>query len=176
MKIYLIGYRATGKSSVAKMLAEELDIEMISLDDAFTKEYGPITRFVEVKGWEQFRDIESQLLESTSSKDNAIVDCGGGVILKDKNRILLKTGICIWLQASVDTIIKRLAKDARTVDQRPSLTGRSADFEVKIVLSEREHLYREAADHIIATDDKAIYEIAGKIKRILTNNTHKDVL
>ena len=167
MKIYLIGYRATGKSSVAAHLAKQLALEKISLDDEFIKEHGPIARFVEDYGWHSFRDMETQLLESASSKDDVIIDCGGGVILREKNRELLKSGKCIWLQASVETIVERLEKDGKTVDQRPSLTGRSD--EVEHVLKEREPLYWEAADHMIDTDGRDMTNIVEEIVNITKN-------
>ena len=99
-----------------------------------------------------------------------VVDCGGGIIETEENiKIIKNTGIVIWLQASVNTIKKRLEKDSKNI--RPSLTGISITEEIEDVLLKRLPLYKKAADYVIDTENKTIKEIADEICALLKSKT-----
>ncbi len=165
MNLILIGYRGTGKSSVAGILGEKLGKKVISVDEEIVKKIGmTISAFVEKNGWEKFRTVETNVLKNAITKKKVIIDCGGGIIEKDENFPLLKKGKVIWCTADVETIVQRI-KDSK---DRPSLTGKSFTEEVEEVLERRNPKYRRAADIIIKTDHLSVQqqsrEIIKKIK------------
>ena len=106
--IILIGYRATGKTSVSKILSEFLSFPVVSTDKVFVNKAGSIDEYVAVHGWDAFRNQESAILHQLHCEET-IFDCGGGIIVKESNRkYLMKLGMIFWLQASVETIKERL--------------------------------------------------------------------
>jgi shikimate kinase len=164
MNLVLIGYRGTGKSAVAEVLSRKLGREAVTLDDEIVREAGmPIPEIVEKHGWPWFRDLESKIVERFSLRDDAILDTGGGVVLRPENTANLRRGGALfWLKASVDVIVARI----RESTERPALTeGRSFLEEVEAVLSERLPLYRAAADREIDTDPLTVTGVADEIIR-----------
>jgi shikimate kinase len=146
VNIVLLGFRGTGKSVVANVLAKKLKRNVFSLDAMIVDEAGmKIPLIIEKFGWSRFREIEAEMVERAVAKaKDAIIDCGGGVILNDENICRLKQdGKAILLHADLNTIISRIKNDAN----RPSLeSGMSFEEEQKRVLSEREAKYNAAAD------------------------------
>jgi shikimate kinase len=148
--IYLIGPRACGKTTLAKRLAEKLGRSVIDTDDILAERMGEsIAHYVDRKGWEGFRDLEAQVLADVSQETGMVVACGGGIVLRPENREILKeTGLVLYLDAHPDELCRRLAADAKE-EQRPSLTEKSLEDEVREVLAEREPLYRDCATAVV---------------------------
>jgi len=173
MNIVLIGYRGTGKSTVARTLARILKREAVSLDETIVRSAGlSIPEIVERSGWDHFRDLESRTVLEISKRDNLIIDSGGGVILREENTRSLKTnGFLILLSADRDTIVKRIQSGA----DRPSLTGKKSFVaEVEEVLKQRMPKYLAAADFQIDTgrlDPEAV--AAGIIEELGNRNIIK---
>lgn len=166
MNIVLIGYRGTGKSSVAKILGTRLKKEVVSTDAWLVKEVGmKIPDIVQLYGWDKFRIYESEVIQAVAAMDGMIMDAGGGVILRDRNiKAFKKNGKVFWLTAKVQSIVERIGSD----DQRPSLTGQKSFVdEVEEVLAKRIPLYRAAADFEISTDDKTEDNVAEEIIALL---------
>ena len=162
MNLVLIGYRGTGKTAVAQLIAGHLDREVVGMDSALARGFGmSIPEFVEENGWDAFRDAESELAVELGERDGLVIDCGGGIIVRDENtQSLKKNGRLVWLKASVDTIVSRIQDDT----QRPALTGgKSFVEEVAEVLESRLSLYENAADFSIDTADLSIQEVADQI-------------
>jgi shikimate kinase len=158
MNIVLIGYRGTGKSTVGRLLAARLGRELVSTDAEIVKRaQRTIPEIVAQEGWEYFRDLESDICRELASRDQLVIDTGGGAILRAQNvEVLKKNGTLFWLAASVGTIKKRIGGD----NQRPSLTGtKSFVDEILGVLQERTPKYQAAADHIITTDNRSIDQL-----------------
>ena len=167
MNIVLIGYRGTGKSTVATILGQRLGRTVISTDAAIVQEAGQtIPQIVEQFGWDHFRDLETQMCRKLQNQDNLVIDTGGGLILKEENVNILKAkGTIFWLTAEVPTIVKRISGDT----QRPSLSGtKSFVEEVEEILKERAPKYQTAADHAISTDQASPYQIAEAILSCLS--------
>lgn len=164
--LVLIGYRGVGKSTIGKLLAAELGMPCISLDEEIVRRAGmSVPEIVERRSWEWFRDRESEVVRDFTARDGQILDTGGGAILRPRNvEALRRNGVVFLLQASIDDIARRIGGDA----QRPSLTGKSLVEEVADVLAEREPLYRAAADHTIDTSrlgaEEAAREIAARFR------------
>ena len=146
VNIVLLGYRGTGKSVVANILAKMLRRNVFSIDRMIIDHAGmKIPEIVEKFGWPRFREIEADMvIKAVTKAKDAIIDCGGGVVLNDENiRILKQDGKTVLLMASLDTIIDRVKKDP---NRPPLLDGLSFEEEQKRVLSEREAKYNAAAD------------------------------
>jgi shikimate kinase len=166
MNIVLIGYRGTGKSSVATMLASRLRWERVSTDaEIVTRTKQSIPEIVQAFGWEYFRDLESDVCRDVGVKDSLIIDTGGGAILRPQNVQALKVnGRLFWLTAEIPTIEARIGGDT----QRPSLTGsKSFIEEIAEVLEERRPKYRAAADYVIATDNQSVTQITDIILTLM---------
>ena len=158
MNIVLMGYRGTGKSSVGRLLAARLGRELVSIDAEIVKRaQRSIPEIVAQEGWDYFRDLESDICRELASRDQLVIDAGGGAILRAQNvEALKKNSTVFWLTASVETIVKRIGGD----NQRPSLTGtKSFVEEIQDVLRERTPKYQAVADHSIATDDRSINQL-----------------
>ena len=158
MNIVLIGYRGTGKSTVGRLLAARLGRDLVSTDaEIVIRAKRTIPEIVAREGWEYFRNLESDICRELASRDQLVIDTGGGAILRAQNvEALKKNSIVFWLTASVETIAKRIGGN----NQRPSLTGtKSFVDEIQDVLRERTPKYQAAADHSIATDDRSINQL-----------------
>lgn len=163
MNIVVIGYRGTGKSSVARILAERLKWPLISTDAEIVKKAGlSVPEIIQKRGWDYFRDVESKICQRVGPKDRTIIDTGGGAVLRKENvDALRQRGRVFWLTAEVSTIMERI----KHTKDRPALT-QNKDYidEVEDVLKERLPLYKAACDQIIPTDDRTIEEIADEIQ------------
>lgn len=158
MNIVLIGYRGTGKSTVGRLLAARLGRTLVSTDaEIVARAKRAISEIVAQEGWDYFRDLESDICRELASRDQLVIDTGGGAILRPQNvEALKKSGRLFWLTASVETIATRIGGD----NQRPSLTGtKSFVDEIADVLRERTPKYQAAADHVVATDDRSIDQL-----------------
>jgi len=168
MKIVLIGYRGSGKTTVGKILSKVLGLRFISTDEEIVKKTGKsIPEIVKNYGWEKFRDIETEIAKSLSDEDNIIIDTGGGIVLRDENvRALKRNGIVIFLSAPPEVLAERIKDDS----SRPPLKlGRTHWDEVKEVLEERLPYYRKAMDIEISTEGKTPEEVSEEIIKILQN-------
>lgn len=165
MNIVLIGYRGTGKSTIAEILGEKLSMRVVGMDAEIERRAGkPIPEIVDESGWDHFRDIESQVAADLGGADDLIIDAGGGVIVRPQNiESLKKNGIIFWLAADEETIVERI-KDGT---QRPSLSGsKSFVEEVAEILAERKPKYEAAANHTIDTAKNSPQQAAAKITKI----------
>ncbi len=165
MNLVLIGYRGTGKSTVAELLATRLGWRAVSTDAQIVeKAQKKIPDIVSGEGWEHFRDLETEVCLALKEQDCLVIDSGGGIILRPENMEALKpNGLVFWLTATVSTITRRIEDDT----QRPALTaGKTFVEEIQEVLTERTPKYQAVADHTIATDDLSPEEIASHILTI----------
>ncbi|MFV0423462.1 shikimate kinase AroL [Oleidesulfovibrio sp.] len=149
-RIFLVGARACGKTTVARILAEKLGWSVVDVDEAIQSKTGKsIADMVEQEGWEAFRDVESGALAESCGAEKAVIATGGGMVLRSVNRILMRSsGLVVYLYVPASILAERLSKEL-IASQRPSLTGDSPVDEVEAVLAQREPLYRDAAHHIV---------------------------
>lgn len=165
MNLYLIGYRGSGKTTVAAELSSLLSLPWVDADQKLVETAGKTIAqiFAEI-GEPGFRDLESQTLKSLASKGKQIVALGGGVILRPENREFLKqTGKTVWLTAPPEVLAERIRQDAATKANRPSLTSQGVLGEIQTVLQQRLPLYKETADLSIAVDQYSPLEVARQI-------------
>lgn len=175
MNLFLIGYRATGKTTVAGYLAGRLDWRWIDSDDEIESVAGKsIADIFAADGQERFRDIESQVVERLAQGDRRVIALGGGAVLRPQNRLFLRRGgKVVWLQALPETINKRLAGDDTTAARRPDLTDTGGLTEIVQLLGQRTPIYQECADLVIDTEGKPAPEVAEEILGKLNLATDK---
>jgi shikimate kinase len=165
MNIVLIGYRGTGKTTVARALADRLGWQWLDADVELEARAGrSIADIFATAGEAAFRDLESQLLAEFVERPRLVLATGGGVVLREANRRLLaRAGMVVWLEADIDTLAERLAADAATAGQRPNLTSHGGRLEIQRLLAEREPLYRQCARLTIPTPGRSPDELAASI-------------
>ncbi len=158
--IVLIGMRGSGKTQIAKVLAQKLKKKFVDLDLELTKKAKQsIPEIVEQHGWEHFRKLEAEIVKDFSPHSNLIIATGGGVVLDAKNIInLRKNGTIVLLQARPEILAQRILHST----ERPSLTGKTITEELEVVWQERQEQYLSSADIIINVE-------------LTTNNPHLDV-
>jgi shikimate kinase len=144
-RIFLIGYRGTG------LLADLLGWSWHDADDVLEKRFGKsIRQMFADEGEPVFRERETAILRELADLKNAVVATGGGVVLKEENRELLRRGIVVWLTAPAEMLWQRLRNDATTAERRPNL-GKGGKEEIEELLAARVPLYQECANWQIDT-------------------------
>ena len=152
--LFLVGYRGTGKSTVGRLVADRLGWNFIDADDRIEAAAGmTIADIFAAEGEPGFRDRESAVLADVCGLTRQVIATGGGVVLRPANRDRLKSaGFVAWLDASPETIWRRMVTDPTTAGRRPNLTAKGGLDEVRDLVRVREPLYREAANLRVDTD------------------------
>jgi 3-dehydroquinate dehydratase/shikimate dehydrogenase len=152
--IVLIGYRGTGKTTVARLLAERLSWRWLDADVELEARAGKtIAQIFADDGEPAFRSLEAQVLAESLTGGPLVIACGGGAVLRDDNRELLRrTPSVVWLEARAETLYERIQSDKSTSARRPNLTSAGGLDEVRQMLAHREPLYAECAKLRIDAD------------------------
>lgn len=165
--IVLVGYMGSGKTSVGKVLAENLGYSFIDTDALIEEKEGrTISDIFAKEGEQSFRDMETALLKElkVSNPSGAVISTGGGIVLRKENHELLKAlGRVVYLKASPEVTFERVKGDTT----RPLLAAEDeAALKAKIedMLKIRGGYYELAADETYYTDDKTVEEIAKNIE------------
>jgi shikimate kinase len=169
--LFLIGYRGTGKTSVARILAEKIGWGWLDADALLEERYGrSIRRIFEEDGEAGFREKETAVLEELCRSRNQVIATGGGVVLQEANRQRLRTaGRVVWLTAEPQTLWQRLQDDVTTRERRPPLCGGGL-AEIEQLLRARTPLYQRCADFAIDTTAESPETIAGRIVEFLESS------
>ncbi len=157
MKLALIGFMASGKSSVAKQLSRISGMAVVATDTLALQisRMGSIREIFEKEGERGFRAYESRALEAALNSDSKILDLGGGIIESDSNILRLKaTKIqVVWLKVSFETAKRRAAIDAaRPLFDNPA-TARK-------LFNRRQAIYESVAGTVIENEGDSADETA----------------
>jgi len=165
MILTLIGYRATGKTTLAKLLARRLGWEWIDADVEIERRAGKtIARIFADDGEPAFRDLEAQVIADLCRRDRLVLAAGGGAPMREENRhIMRQSGKVVWLVARPETILNRMSGDFTTAQRRPSLTVHDPLQEIVQLLARREPMYRDTADFTIDTENRTPEELTAEI-------------
>ncbi|GMQ57763.1 shikimate kinase [Vallitalea sediminicola] len=163
--ILLVGFMGSGKSVVGEKLSKILNRNFIDTDTEIEKEEErSIKDIFNDDGEEYFRNLESRYLETLVDKSNHIISTGGGIVLKESNREMLKKiGKVIFLHADVEHILNNVEND----DTRPLLQTEDYVKTISEMLESREDKYLSTADIIIQTSGKEVESIAEEIISLL---------
>ena len=159
--IYLVGFMGAGKTTVAKELAAEFSRTAYDTDQEIEKATGmSVKEIFAAKGETGFRALESDVLKEIPT-GNVIVATGGGIVLAEQNRRLMKEqGTVIFLYADPLEILKRLEGD----HSRPLLQNNKLEV-AKSLYSNRLPLYRQSAHFEIDTTSKTVMDIIADIRQ-----------
>jgi shikimate kinase len=145
-KIYLIGFMGSGKSTLGRSLARKLGWSFTDMDKMIVQQEGKtIPDIFSVYGEVRFRNIESEILRTLSSRTNIVISTGGGVPCTGENmNFMLNTGLTVYLKMSAGQLNQRLSDSS---GERPLLKGLTGDKlleYIEIKLAEREKSYNRA--------------------------------
>jgi shikimate kinase len=165
MNLILIGYRATGKTTLAKLLAARLGWQWIDADVEIERRAGKsIARMFAEDGEPAFRDLEAQVIADLCRQPRLVLAAGGGAPLRPESRQAMRaSGLVVWLTARPETILQRMSGDATTPGRRPNLTDKGPLEEIVQLLTRREPIYRESAHLAVDTEQKGIEQVAAEI-------------
>lgn len=167
--LILLGPRGSGKTTIGQLAAKRLGVPFVDLDDEVQKAAGrTIADIFSTEGEAGFRERETAALRAATSA-GGVVATGGGIIVREENRALLKGLDCrrVFLVADPETLYARIAADAATAATRPALTKHRGVEEVRHLLEQRLPLYRE-----VATDevDVSSLSVDAVVRRLLDHN------
>lgn len=139
----------TGKTTIGRQLAKSVKLPFYDTDKAIEESTGvDIPTIFEFEGEEGFRDREQKMLQQLTQLEGVVLATGGGTILREENRALLKkNGFVVYLQCSIDRILERTRRDT----QRPLLQTESPRERLESLHKQREPLYLACADFKIDT-------------------------
>ncbi len=167
-KIALIGMMGSGKSEIGCLLARNYGIDFIDMDRSIEENTKTtIPAIFRDFGEEYFRDLEeNQLAIMAATPRSFVLSCGGGVVLRDFNRMILKNSfLTIWLDVSIAELKRRL-QDQR--HQRPLLQSEEWESKIEEIYCQRHELYRSAARIRYAWEDNhALEESAIEIQKLI---------
>jgi shikimate dehydrogenase len=159
--IALIGMMGSGKDSVAKALSAKTGMPVLGTDALVEEKAGRMVREIFAKeGEEAFRKRESAALASLRDAEGSAINCGGGIVIAEKNRkALRRLAMVAWLWADVRTIMARVPRDGT----RPLLEGEAPEKRLRALLGERMAAYAESSDMVLVTDRKTPEQVAERI-------------
>ncbi len=164
--IFLVGPMGAGKSTIGKLLAAQLRLPFADSDKVLEDKTGAdIPWIFDVEGEAGFRRRESDVLRQLCEGPVQVVATGGGIVLREENRRLLrKHGLVVYLQASIDQLVERTAKNSN----RPLLQVPNPRARIVELVEERDPLYREVADLVCETDHCTPKQAAVRVAERLT--------
>ena len=170
--IFLIGFMGTGKSTIARNMKRKYHMEILEMDETIVEREGmSIPDIFSIKGEMYFRDLETELLKELQEKDNMVVSCGGGVVLREQNvESMKKSGYIVLLTASPETILKRVKRD----ENRPLLKGKKNVKDIQELMEARREKYESAADIQICVDQTDSRKVCTEIINIIERLEEKE--
>ena len=161
MNIFIVGPMGSGKSTVGKIISDELFLNFFDTDDEIESRTGASIDWIfDLEGEEGFRKRESSILEEMVKQNSIVLSTGGGIILSDSNREMLSSrGTVFYLSTPISVQIDRTSKDK----DRPLLKNGDPEEILTRLQKERKDLYESVSDHIIETENKSSQEVASEI-------------
>lgn len=158
--VFLVGFMGAGKSTVGRLLADSVGLPFVDLDAQVERDAGiPVSRIFEERGEVAFRDLESAQLSALEGVSPSVIACGGGIVLRDDNRRLLKQmGTVVYLQVGAGEALARIGD----VEGRPLLAS-GAPSAAATLLKAREGLYSAVADVTLDTSGRTPESLARSV-------------
>lgn len=150
MNIFLIGPMGAGKSTIGRMLSQELSLNFVDVDREIEERAGAdIPWIFDVEGENGFRDREEAVVDELTRKDQQVLATGGGAVLRATNRACLQSrGFVVYLDTSVEQQLERTSKDKN----RPLLNSANPQAVLEKLMLVRDPLYTQTSDLIVKTD------------------------
>ena len=154
-----------GKTTIGKLLAKKLKKTFYDTDHEIEKKLGvKVSVIFELEGEEGFRKRETQMIDELTNKKDVILATGGGAVLSEENRRLLKErGKVIYLNAKPQHLAKRMAFDK----DRPLLQQGNMLDTLNNLYKERHRLYLGVSSFVVDTGQQKTQTIINKIETLL---------
>lgn len=159
--IALVGMPGGGKSTVGRHLAKRLGWQFADSDTLIEKRIGcTIRAFFDSQGESRFRDAEEAVIDEISSAEGLVLATGGGVVLREHNRVAL-TSRChvIYLRSSPEELFRRLRHDTA----RPLLQVADPLARLRELFEERDPLYREVSHFVVETGRPSVASLVNMV-------------
>ena len=158
MNIVLCGMMGSGKSTIGRVIAKNINSTFCDTDEVIEKKHGKISDIFAHHGESYFRELESETVKEISLLDGLVIATGGGLVLRSENVTLLKEkGKIVFLRARLETLEKRLQADTT----RPLLQAEDGlRSRLDNLLTARTPIYERVADYTVDVDEKSAEEIA----------------
>jgi len=162
--VILVGMMGSGKSTVGRLLAEDLGVPFWDTDNLLAHRLGrPVSQLFSLYGEDAFRQHETNLLRSIESTEGVLAT-GGGIVIKPDNWVeMRRLGTTVFLDVEPDIVKKRLANSKR---KRPLLQVKDWEDRFHAILDARRELYLQADIHVQITADE-FPAVVAKIKESL---------
>ena len=159
--VSLIGMPGGGKTTVGRLLARQLGWPFLDSDVEIEARLGcSISDYFAMKGEAEFRAIEGQVLADCLTNGPLVLSTGGGVVLKESNRTLLRQrSVPVYLHSAPEELYRRLRHDT----QRPLLQVADPQARLRQLYAERDRLYREVAQFVIETGRPAVNSLVNMV-------------
>ena len=167
MNIFIVGPMGSGKSTVGKIISNELFLNFYDTDEEIeTRTGASIDWIFDLEGEDGFRKRESKILEEMVQQNSIVLSTGGGIILSESNRELLSSrGSVFYLATPIAVQLERTSKDK----DRPLLKNGDPGKILEELHIARESLYEAVADHIVNTEGKSSQEVSEEIIKLVKN-------
>lgn len=167
--VFFVGLRASGKTSLGERVATAMGLPFADTDELVVQRAGKsIAEFVEAEGWDAFRKLETEVLQDIAGVP-MVVATGGGIVLAEENRELLKKGGPVfYLLATTLCVVDRLTRDMDP-ESRPPLTELPLTEEMGQLREERDPLYMEVANFVLRAEntlDALATEVEEKMRMV----------
>ena len=165
MNIFIVGPMGSGKSTVGKIISDELFVNFFDTDDEIEARTGASIDWIfDLEGEDGFRKRESEMLEEMVKKNSIVLSTGGGIILSKLNRELLSSrGTVFYLSTPISTQVERTSKDK----DRPLLKNGDPAEILTNLHNERKDFYKAVSDHVVDTGNKSSQEVASEIIKVV---------
>ena len=160
----LVGFMASGKSTVGRILASHLGVELVDLDDEAEARAGrPIPEIFAVDGEAAFRALEVEVTEAADAVRPAVVATGGGWMARPELRDRWPDAVRVWLRVSPPTVLARLGGE---VESRPMLDPSDPERSIGRIMDSRLGDYARA-EVAVDTDGRSAAEVAERVLELL---------
>lgn len=161
--LYLVGFMGTGKSTVGRQVARQLEFEFIDSDHEIERLQGrPVSQIFAEQGEAAFRSLERAFIEQGHPAKRCVISCGGGLVVPPGMLELLRSrGVVICMHAPIDTILKRTMH----ATHRPLLQVAEPEQRLRELYAQREDIYRRTGTMVL-TDSRPLREIVAHVMRV----------
>lgn len=160
--IVLVGPMGAGKTTLGKKLAKKLGVSFADTDRLIGARHGSISRIFEKHGEEHFRNLETKALERALNEFD-VVATGGGVVLKEENRNLIRDHRVIFLDTNAESVLGKINLEKRPlIRDDPEAWNR--------IYQNRVELYRKVADATLFTGSRPIRTLMAELEELAVEN------
>ena len=164
-RVVLVGFMASGKSSVGRLLAVRLGYSFVDLDAEVERLAGcTIPELFRDHGETGFRDLERQATVGAGETEPAVIATGGGWMSRPELRSLWPDAVYVWLAVRPETVLRRVGG---RYDLRPVLDPETPGRSIRVLLEAREPDYA-MADNVVHTDELSVEQVVESIVDTLT--------